>query len=87
MTATQREMSALWCEILQTDGPVDSTANFFALGGDSLAMTMLLFRVQEVFGIELPAAALIEAPELGAFSALIDSARLAADPAVASGTL
>jgi acyl carrier protein len=87
LTPTEREIGALWCEILQTDIPGTSTDNFFALGGDSLAMTMVLFRVQEVFGVELPTAALLETPELGPFAALVDSALLPADQTIESSTL
>jgi acyl carrier protein len=79
LTPTEREMGALWAEVLQTDVPITSADNFFSLGGDSLAMTMVLFRVHEVFGVELPTATLIETPELGSFSALVDSALLAVD--------
>lgn len=87
LTHTEREIAALWREILQIDATVTSTDNFFSLGGDSLAMTMVLFRVQEVFGIELPTAALLETPELGSFSNLVDSALLAADQTIESNTL
>ena len=87
LTPTEREIAALWCEVLQTEAPVTSSENFFSLGGDSLAMTMVLFRVQEVFGVELPTAALLETPELGAFSALVDAALLAADQTIESNTL
>lgn len=86
-TPTEREIAALWREVLQTEATVTSTDNFFSLGGDSLAMTMVLFRVQEVFGIELPTAALLETPELGSFCNLVDSALLAADQAIESNTL
>jgi acyl carrier protein len=87
LTPTEREIGALWREVLQADVPVTSSENFFSLGGDSLAMTMVLFRVHEVFGVELPTAALLETPELGAFSALVDSALRAADQAIETSTL
>ena len=87
LTSTEREIAALWSEVLQTDVPVTPNENFFSLGGDSLAMTMVLFRVQEVFGVELSTAALLETPELGAFAALVDTALLAADQTIERSTL
>jgi acyl carrier protein len=87
LTPTEREIATLWREVLQTEAQLTSDENFFSLGGDSLAMTMVLFRVQEVFGVELPTAALLEAPELGAFSARVDAALLAANQTIASSAL
>ena len=54
----------LWREVLGLNGPIHSTDNFFALGGDSLTMMLFLFRAQEVFAVELPAATMLDAPEL-----------------------
>lgn len=87
LTPTEQQVAELWCEIMQSDAHLGPQDNFFALGGDSLAMTMVLFRVQEVFGVELATTSLMEAPELGSFAALIDSAVRAADQAMESSTL
>ena len=87
LTPTEQRVAALWREIMQSDVRLGPTDNFFTLGGDSLAMTMVLFRVNETFGVELATASLMEAPELAPFAALIDSALLAADQTMESSTL
>lgn len=47
------KLAQIWSEILET--PVQSAeANFFDLGGHSLLAVMLLMRVKEEFGVELP---------------------------------
>lgn len=87
LTPTEQEVAKLWREILQSHMAFGPSDNFFAVGGDSLAMTMVLFRVHEVFGVELATASLMEAPELGSFAAAIDAALLAADQVMESSTL
>jgi acyl carrier protein len=84
LTPTEQEVGALWSEILESRVPLQSTDNFFSLGGDSLAMTLVLFRINEVFHIELPAAALLESPELSSFAALLDASLRQADQTIES---
>jgi acyl carrier protein len=86
LTPTEQRVANLWCEIMQSSPQLSHADNFFALGGDSLAMTMVVFRIQEMFGVELETSSLMEAPELGSFAALIDSALLGADQAIESNT-
>jgi acyl carrier protein len=74
VTATETRIAGMWSEFIATPSAIQPTDNFFALGGDSLAMTMLLFRIKEELGVDLPPGALLEAPELRAFCAQIDSA-------------
>jgi len=73
-TPTEREVAALWCEVLHSPS-VTPTDNFFALGGDSLAVMMVLFKVHEVLGVELPPGSLLESPCLRDFCMLVDSSR------------
>lgn len=73
LTTTEEKVADLWREVLQIQTPIQAADSFFALGGDSLAMTMVLFRIQETFGIEMRTPALVGAPELGLLAALIDS--------------
>lgn len=54
----------LWRELLGHAGPIEQTDNFFGLGGDSLTMMLFLFRAQEIWGVELAPAVMLEAPEL-----------------------
>jgi acyl carrier protein len=75
-TETEKKVSLLWAEILQR--PVASSGdNFFELGGDSMMMMMVLFRVGEELGVELPQGVLVETPSLGQFCELIDRRRVA----------
>ena len=77
LSQTEAAVAAIWAQELQRAVPVLSGDNFFALGGDSLTMMLVLFRVNEELGVELPPAALLESPELRAFCSLIDDARRA----------
>lgn len=71
--STDHILAELWREVLQSaDLPVP-TDNFFALGGDSMAMVMLEFRIREEFSVELPAGVVLGAPTLSELSALIDA--------------
>ena len=81
------EIASIWADVLQLPSPPVPEDNFFSLGGDSLLMTMVLFRVNEAFQIELPPMALLETPELGAFSTIVESFRMARDQDIDSNTL
>ena len=59
-------------------GDIGREDTFFALGGNSLSAARLMFRIGEVFGVELGLAAFYEAPTLAACAAAIDAARPAA---------
>src|SRR5882757_4656057 len=72
-TSTERAIALLWAEALQRDTEIGPDANFFEAGGDSLAMMMVLFRVKEELGVELPPATLMESSSLREFCELIDA--------------
>jgi acyl carrier protein len=74
LSDTERIVADIWREILELSQQPAPSDTFFELGGDSLTMTLMLFRIAEQFGTELPPAALLEKPDLRAFSALLDSA-------------
>jgi acyl carrier protein len=86
-TPTVSEIAAIWADVLQLASPPGPADNFFSLGGDSLLMTMVLFRVNEAFRIELPPVALMEAPELGAFGTFVESFRMGVGQDADSNTL
>lgn len=67
-------LSDLWREVLQTEVP-RLEDNFFLLGGDSMAMTTLEFRIQEELGISLPPGAVLTAPTFGEITSLVQSFR------------
>ncbi|MCY1045883.1 amino acid adenylation domain-containing protein [Corallococcus sp. bb12-1] len=58
---TESLVASIWADVLRTDrfGIHD---HFFDLGGHSLLATQVVSRVREAFGLELPIAALFEAP-------------------------
>jgi amino acid adenylation domain-containing protein len=71
LTPTERKLAALWQELLGKSG-IESTDNFFALGGHSLMAVMLVSRVKERLAVEIPLAEFLAAPTLGALSALVE---------------
>jgi len=84
VSPTEKTVTQIWREILQQPG-LEPSDNFFALGGDSLAMMMILYRVSEELCVQLPQAALLESPTLKQFCQVIDkemrAVRQSADPA------
>lgn len=74
-TQTEQQIIAIWSDVLQRCEGIEADSNFFALGGDSLAMMMVLFRIGEELSIELSPLALVEAPTPRALATLLDEAR------------
>ena len=68
--AAVEALIGLWEEVLGKSG-VNESSNFFAFGGDSLQMMIMLFRVQEAFGVEITPDVLFEKPTLGEFTSHI----------------
>lgn len=64
----------IWCELLTVDG-VGDAAHFGALGGDSIAATVCLIRIQETLGIEMPVSALLS--DESSFGRLVSEVRIA----------
>lgn len=73
LTATERAMADLWKEVLQTSYSITPQDDFFALGGDSMAMVTLEFRIQETLAVCLPAGAVLSAPTLRQLCCVVDS--------------
>lgn len=70
---TQTAIAALWAEVLDKPLPPAADDNFFDLGGDSIAMITLLYRIQEEFSVELPSGAVFSAPSVRELAALVES--------------
>jgi amino acid adenylation domain-containing protein/thioester reductase-like protein len=73
-TATQRQLAAIWCELLGIEA-VGAEDDFFDLGGHSLLALRLMSRVREQFAVELPLVRLFTAPTLAALAESIDLTR------------
>lgn len=69
--STEGILAALWSEILDIPTPV-ADGDFFDLGGDSMTMVMVEFRIMEEFSIPLPAGALLQARTLRELTAFVD---------------
>lgn len=63
-------VAALWADLLGVR-VLDRTANFFALGGDSLTATSLVDRVERVLGAELSLRAFFSCPTVAGCAAAI----------------
>ncbi|HKH43956.1 MAG TPA: amino acid adenylation domain-containing protein, partial [Thermoanaerobaculia bacterium] len=69
-TPTEELVAGIFAEVLQLDR-VGVAEDFFALGGHSLVATQVASRVRSVFGVELPARSVFEAPTVEGLAAEI----------------
>ena len=69
-------MAAIWSDVLATP-LVGLDDNFFALGGDSMALMTLLMRIEETYGVYLEQEAVFEAPTPRALSVIVQAQRAA----------
>jgi len=74
LNATETVIAGLWKEVLEVSGAIGGAENFFQLGGDSISMVTVLFRVQEELSVELPPESMFAAPTLRELAALVDAA-------------
>ncbi len=72
LTATERALAPLWCELLAVES-AGRDDHFFDQGGHSLLAGQLLARVREVFAVDLNLATLFETPTLAGLAAAIRS--------------
>ncbi len=75
--ATETRLAEIWRQLLPKDGPggdIGREDGFFALGGNSLLAARLMFRIREVFNVEVRMAAFYEASTLAACAAAVDEA-------------
>ncbi|WP_405581209.1 beta-ketoacyl synthase N-terminal-like domain-containing protein [Streptomyces sp. NBC_01190] len=83
LTATERELCALWTETLGVE-PVGTRDNFFDLGGSSLFALQMLATVKSRFGVTVPTVTLFEAPTVHRLAAVLDQQRSGAPAARAT---
>jgi amino acid adenylation domain-containing protein len=71
-TDAERALAAVWQEVLggSRAGVED---NFFEVGGHSLLATQLLWRIREVFGVQLPMRTLFERPTISMLAESIET--------------
>ncbi|MFD8820724.1 condensation domain-containing protein, partial [Streptomyces sp. NPDC059627] len=71
--ATEELLAGIWAQVLGRDR-VSAEDNFFELGGHSLLATQVVSRIREVFGSEIPLAALFDHPTVRSLAAVIEQA-------------
>lgn len=88
-TATdgERQMAAIWSEVLELTGPFSPTDSFFELGGNSLQASSILLMIHERMGAEISLRQFFKQPTVRALSALAESSsksKIMAIPAAAA---
>ncbi|MEM7338274.1 MAG: MupA/Atu3671 family FMN-dependent luciferase-like monooxygenase [Actinomycetota bacterium] len=71
--STEEKVAQVWSEVLAPDRPISRTSEFFALGGDSLALIQAVSRMSDVFGRRVSIAEFVRNPTVAATAALVDS--------------
>ncbi len=72
-TAVQRELTALWGRVLQTD-PIGIDDDFSALGGTSLQCARMFVDLETDYGVRLPMSTILDAPTVRLLAERIASA-------------
>src|SRR5262249_42181694 len=70
-TPLERELAAIWADVLELDR-VGVHDDFFALGGDSMLATLIASRVSDATGLAVTLNELFEAPTIAGLAALLD---------------
>lgn len=70
-TATERRLAEIWTDVLGVAN-LGRSADFFALGGNSLLAMRMLARVRKRFGVRVPVRAIFEGSTLTAFGKAVD---------------
>jgi SAM-dependent methyltransferase/acyl carrier protein len=71
---TEQALARIFSDLLDVD-PVGATDDFFALGGHSLLVSRVAFRILDTLGIELPMRTIYEAPRLRDLARIIEELR------------
>jgi amino acid adenylation domain-containing protein len=74
-TELERELAAVWCEVLGVPG-VGRHDTFFDLGGHSLLAMRLVARMIDVFGVQVPLRVLFDSPTVAAVATYLAEARV-----------
>lgn len=71
-TGMTQGMRSIWVDLLGR-GDIHADADFFVLGGDSLAATILMVHVEEMFAVTLDPTEIFETPTFGAFLSKVEA--------------
>ena len=66
-TLTEQAMAAIWADVLNVPEP-GRDSNFFTLGGHSLLAVLILARIRDAFGADLPLQVIFEDPTVADLS-------------------
>lgn len=77
-TAVEKQLAALWCELLQLD-QIGIDDSFFELGGNSLAVVRMVTQYHARFGSEIPAIRVFQFPTIAKLAASLDAGKPQAD--------
>ncbi len=72
LTATQRAVAELWREVLRVEALPGPDDDFFSLGGDSMAMATVEFRIAEELSVQLLPGAILSAPTLRELAIMVE---------------
>jgi acyl carrier protein len=70
-TPSEEALATIWAEVLRLPR-VDTSANFFDIGGDSLKAMEVIARVSDVLQVDLPLLAYFEDPTVSHLAAVVD---------------
>lgn len=76
LDAAHEAAAAAWRTVLAVEA-LHPDDHFFMIGGDSLAVVMVLGQVEAMYGVVLPITALFESPTLAEFAMVLQRARVA----------
>lgn len=72
---TEKTLMEIWRQVLQLP-VVQTTDNFFDLGGNSLIAVSLIANIRDAFNVDLPLISLFQAPTIAAIAQRIDNHQL-----------
>lgn len=75
LTPTQKELQAIWSELLPAAGSIGPEDDFFEIGGHSILATRMIFEVRKRFVSNINLGAIFKCPTLGALAGEIDRLR------------
>ena len=74
-TPVEEAVAEIWTQVLGI-APIGIHDKFFDLGGDSLAGTLLLSRISQMFSMELSLSSLFDAPTIAQLAEIIESEQI-----------